>query len=152
MRPIERIKPFLEKVDIFMLLDSTWSIFDSESALGYSKIINTELPRIRYVWEKSPDLRFSQVLVNLRIIPNIPGFWYYMEEPKILVEQGVDPAECYYWGINYDKDMNELPKTIYKPIKELSTDHLRAILDGGFVCYNALYKEIMENELKSRGE
>lgn len=152
MRPKERIKPFLDKVDMFMLLNNTWGIFDTETSMRYVNLIDAELPRIRDAWEEAPDLRFSQVLVNLGLIPNIPDIWYYKEEDKILVEQGADPAECYYWGQYYDKDMNELPEPIYKPIKELSTEHIEAILDGGFVRYNALYRQIMEDELEKRGD
>jgi len=32
------------------------------------------------------------------------------------------------WGQNYDKDMNRLPETIFRPIKELDIDHLYNIL------------------------
>lgn len=39
---------------------------------------------IREFWKENPDLRFSQVLICLELLPNIPGFWYYMEEDEIL--------------------------------------------------------------------
>jgi hypothetical protein len=52
------------------------------------------------------------------------------------------------WGNNYDKDMNRLPKIIWKPIKELSTDHIKAILDGNWT--DGHYKVLFQNELKLR--
>jgi len=54
------------------------------------------------------------------------------------------------WGSNYDKDMNKLPRTIFRPIQKLDTDHIKSILDGGFVDNNPFYKQIFEDELKYR--
>ena len=48
MRNLDRIKPYLEKIEKF--------------------------------WKEHPDLRFTQVLVNMNIIPNFPGSWYYKED------------------------------------------------------------------------
>jgi len=41
------------------------------------------LRSIEMYWDKNPDLRLTQVLVNLGLIPNFPGFWYYLEDDKI---------------------------------------------------------------------
>lgn len=54
------------------------------------------------------------------------------------------------WGNNYDKDMNKLPKTIFIPIKDMTSDHIQAILDGGYVKYNSFYEEVFKEELKFR--
>lgn len=54
------------------------------------------------------------------------------------------------WGINFDKDMSKLPKTIWKPVKDLETSHIQAILDNGFVSSNQFYKELFQTELKYR--
>jgi len=53
-----------------------------------------------------------------------------------------------HWGVNYDIDMNLLPETIWKPIYKLNTDHIRAILDGGYG--SEWIREIMEGELYYR--
>ncbi len=45
--------------------------------------------------------------------------------------------------------MNKLPKTIYNPIKDLDTDHIKAILDGDY-CNNEIYLETFKEELKFR--
>ena len=54
------------------------------------------------------------------------------------------------WGNNYDKDMNRLPETIYNPIKDMTSDHIQAILDGGWSKNNTFYEEIFKEELKFR--
>lgn len=54
-----------------------------------------------------------------------------------------------FWGRNYDKDMNKLPETEYILIKDLDTDHIKAILDAQFQISD-FYKEVFEEELKQR--
>lgn len=54
------------------------------------------------------------------------------------------------WGNNYDKDMNRLPETIYNPIKDMTSDHIQAILDGGWAKNNPFYEELFKEELKFR--
>lgn len=54
------------------------------------------------------------------------------------------------WGKSYDKDMNRLPETIYIPIKDMTSDHIQAILDGGWTKNNPFYEELFKEELKFR--
>ena len=54
------------------------------------------------------------------------------------------------WGSNYDKDMNRLPKTIYNPIMNMTSDHITAILEGGWAKNNPFYEELFKEELKFR--
>lgn len=42
--------------------------------------IKPYLKQIEKFWLENPDLRFTQVLVNMNIIPNFPGMWYYKED------------------------------------------------------------------------
>lgn len=53
------------------------------------------------------------------------------------------------WGRNYDKDMNRLPSTEWILIKDMETDHIKAILDGGW-CNSDYYTEVFNDELKKR--
>jgi hypothetical protein len=149
MRPVERIDSFLDKVKIRYLLKYIWKIHKGNENV-IKKDIDRSIETIREYWKENSDLRFSQVLVNLGFISNTPGDWYYMEEPEILLKFDYNPAEVYYWGTCFDKDMNPLPQTIWRPIKELTTDHLRAIISGGFVERNPYYKKIMIEEVESR--
>ena len=145
MRPIERIDDFLSKVDWDKLYYERWKINPDD----LPRVHKSELDNMVHYWKKNYDQRVGQVLINLGLIPDSLFAWND-EEPNILISQGFDPAECYYWGNNYDKDMNRLPKTIYKPIRELSTEHILSIIDGGFIIFNRLYSGIMEEELRRR--
>jgi hypothetical protein len=53
------------------------------------------------------------------------------------------------WGKNYDKDMNRLPETIYTPIEQMNTDHIVAILKGGY-CKNLFYLQVFKEEINIR--
>ena len=57
--------------------------------------------------------------------------------------------EYLYWGQNFDKDMNPLPKTIWRPIRDLNTDHIEAIILGNY-CKNLTYLSVFVNELEYR--
>ena len=46
--------------------------------------IDDVLHELRRVWIQQPDLRLTQVLVNLGIVPNTPGMWYYLEDDDII--------------------------------------------------------------------
>ena len=55
------------------------------------------------------------------------------------------------WGVNYDKDMNRLPEgTDWKLIKELNSEHIQAILAGGYAKNNKFYEDVFKEELKYR--
>lgn len=54
------------------------------------------------------------------------------------------------WGNNYDKDMNRLPKTVWNPIMDMTSDHIQSILNGGWVKNNTFYEEVFKEELKFR--
>jgi hypothetical protein len=53
------------------------------------------------------------------------------------------------WGQNYDKDNNRLPETIYRPIKDMKTDHIESIISGNW-CNSFLYLNTFKKELKLR--
>lgn len=156
MRLKERIIPFFNKVDLIDLLESRWkelSVIESFDPIEAVKQIISHRDSIEKQWLENPDLRFSQILVNLNYIPNAPGLWYYEEEYDILIDQGAEPRDVLYWGKNYDKDENLLPETEYILIKDLTTDHIKGIFK--FIKKNKqrlpdLWKSTLENELKLR--
>jgi hypothetical protein len=51
-----------------------------------------------------------------------------------------------YWGKNFDQDGNQLPETQYIPVKDMSSDHILAILNT-IKNISSLYQETFENEL-----
>jgi hypothetical protein len=58
--------------------------------------------------------------------------------------------EFVLWGVNYTKEGNRLPKTEWKPVKDLNTDHIQAIIDGGLVKNTPFYETILLNEILYR--
>ena len=154
MRRPERIPIFLELIDgklTDVILNCYNLNFDGDVLQQDVRLYYEKIPEIERFWLNNPDLRFSQVLVNNSIIPNIPGSWYYMEDSEILEELGIEDREFLLWGQYYDKDMNLLPKTIYRPIKDLNTEHIKAILDGNW-CRSERYLNCFKNELKLRND
>jgi len=127
MRLKERIPIFIERVNWPSLLTTIWKInLKSEDINEILININARKLDIKNYWLLNQDQRISQVLVNLGIIPNMSGIWYYMEEIEILKELGVPPRDYLLWGHYIDrKNPNSLR---YSVIKELSSDHIKNIL------------------------
>lgn len=76
-----------------------------------------------------------------------------LPEDLTIMDNGTHELRRKYlkWGNNYDKDMNLLSETIWKPIKDLSTDHIEAILAGNYT-QNEVYVETFKKELEYRKE
>jgi len=127
MRIKERIPVFLEKVDWPSLLTKVWKLDLSSEILNDLIIeINASKEEIKNYWLMYQDQRISQVLINLGLIPNMSGLWYYMEELEILKELGIPPREYLLWGHYIDRKNPESLR--YSPIKDLSTEHIKNIL------------------------
>lgn len=149
MRLTERIDPFLEKVDLEKLLQKWFPTWEQTTINEILNELGERKKLITAFWKSNPDLRFGQMLVNMNILPNVPGMWYYDEEDEILINQGHDAAEVLFWGQNFDKDMNRLPKTIWRPISEMTSDHIQAVLDGEFTKHE-VYLKAFNEELTRR--
>lgn len=54
------------------------------------------------------------------------------------------------WGKNYTKEGKLMKGTLYVPIKDLDTDHIEAILDGGYSKEGTFYNSVFKEELKYR--
>lgn len=70
------------------------------------------------------------------------------EEDLTVYDDGKHETRRKYitWGVNYDKNMNRLPNTRWSPIKDLDTEHIKAILDGEFTK-NEFYIQLFNSEL-----
>lgn len=105
-------------------------------------------------WKQIPDLRLSQVLVNYDILINYAGFWYYLDDEITMISTNLlQPRDIYFWGQNYDKDLNKLPETNWLLIKNMSKDHIEAILKDvkdEKIKVGEKYIEYFNNELKLR--
>ena len=60
-----------------------------------------------------------------------------------------DHRKYLYWGRNYDKDMNRLPKTEWVLIKDMDIDHIKAVLDPRWRIGES-YIKMFNRELKYR--
>lgn len=150
MRNIKRIDRFLELVDNENLLTNIWKLPLKDADLrAVLSLISVKGREIKEFWYNNPDLRYSQVLIGLGIVPNYPGFWFGYEEDEILEDQGIKGHPLLLWGVNFDKDMNQLPETDYRFICDLETDHIQAILDGKWTKHPK-YLEAFNNELNRR--
>lgn len=147
MRPIERIDNFLDKVNFKKVINEIWKLDLSDEHID---MIELEKEYLRKKWKENQDWRFSQLLVNVGLIPNVPGFWYYTEEYELLEKLGYQPRETRYWGTDFTPDMKRLNKTEYKLIKDLDTDHIKAIISGGWVGEKNPYYTLLTEELKLR--
>jgi len=60
------------------------------------------------------------------------GFDYSRYNGKLLTEEIKNVmsliSKQFIWGQNYDENNNRLSKTIYKPLKDLSTSHISGII------------------------
>ena len=158
MRQPKRIPIVLANISWFNFLRkiSNYNEMDAELKRLCDKV-NENKTKIEEYWKQNPDLRLTQVLVNLELIPNFPGGWYYIEEVDWLIEQQIlEPRDIKFWGVNYTKDMTPLEETDWRLIKDLETDHIEAILEGrGRKNGNApwcgpSYLPYFQNELKLR--
>lgn len=151
-RIIDRIPVFLNLIDWDSYVDNILPVNDKNDVKRLKESLNHENTKreIKIFWIKHPDLRISQVLVNLGFIPNYIGFWYYLEESEVLLKLKVPVREFMFWGVNYTKDMIKIPETKWVLIKDLRTEHIKAILDGGFVSEINKYHRYFTDELKLR--
>lgn len=109
---------------------------------------------VKKLWIKNPDLRLTQVLINVGIMPNFPGFYYYIEDELLMIDTGLlAPRDILFWGQNYDKDNNRLDETNYILIRDINNGHLQAILDVVFKDIKTHihpYYKFLTDELKRR--
>ena len=105
-------------------------------------------------WANNTDLRLPQVLINIGIMPNYPGFYYHKEDEESMISSRIlEAKDILFWGNNYDKDNNLLPETRWVRVDEMNTGHLEAIVDlyeAKKMRVSEVYIEMFKQELKER--
>ena len=141
MRPTERIDNFLGKVNWKYLLEDRWKITPIFNFIKLDHITD-----IGIYWRNNPDQRIGQVLINLGMIPDSMKVWLD-EESDILIDQGIAPEECLYWTSIMDKNKQLLDKPTPHLIKDMSIDHLQAIIKDGYTLSDNMkqaFKNVIE--------
>jgi hypothetical protein len=147
MRPVERINNFLQKVNWSTLI-RRWRLSVEEEV----RIIKN-LDFIKTKWEKFPDQRIGQLLINLNLIKDHYLIWVD-EEYEILRDQGIPPEEYLFWTSYLDKDENKLDKPITRLVSDLDVSHIRAIksyFNKHQVYLPPHYVEALNNTLTKKG-
>ena len=159
MRRPERISIILNNISWFNFLQQMTKLnkMDADLKRLVDKI-TLNLYEIHDYWKQYPDLRLTQVLVNLNLMPNTPGTWYYTEETQWMIENEIlEPREILFWGRNFTKTMKKLNKTQWILIKDMDTEHIKAVVEGHnhplkLPWCKEPYLTYFKNELKLRNE
>lgn len=152
MRPIERIDIYCallkRRADLWdfinIMLESPVKDVLKESLfpiLKFEHHYNT----FKTYWKDNPDLRITQVCVNLGIIDNIPGAWYYTEDYELMKSFGFADRDVFLWG-TFGKSGKEPLKRIL--LKDMEDSHIEAILNTQNISEER--KEMFRNELNYR--
>lgn len=84
-----------------------------------------------HVWMQNPDLRFGQLLCNIRLIKDIDienHIWNIEETIWLIDNNYFNFEDLHFWGINYFKNGKKRVNTKYKLLRELDTEHIKNIL------------------------
>ena len=114
------------------LMNNTLFKFLGNNATGVvvNKIINN-YDLIKKEWLKHPDLRFGQLLCNLRLIPDIDienHIWNVEEDNWLIKNNYIKLENIKFWGVNFYKNGKQRKKTKYVLLKDLKTDHIINII------------------------
>lgn len=119
----------IERIPIIINFFKTNKIKILRDFIGQKEVapIVENWDEIEKEWNNHPDYRMGQLLINMGLIS--AGKTWLEEEVDWLTEYNYFKfEELHFWGRNYDKDMNQLPRTEFIPLKDLTTDHIKAII------------------------
>lgn len=109
--------------------------------------ISENIKHIESFWSESSDQRLTQVLVNMGIIQNIPGTWYYFEETEYMItSRTLKPEEILFWG-TYGKDGKQ--ELRYVLLKDMDSEHIEACLRTQ-KNMNEYYRKTMQKIMRFR--
>lgn len=130
-----------------MAIDSPFYYIDT-----YVDIWKEEEEKFVKMYSNYPNLRLTQILVNCNIIPNYPGSWYYTEDVKLMIESEVLAfEEISFWTIIYDKNGELIDRPIFKLLKDMEEDHIKAILkdvENKKLTLSSAYEKYFKERIK----
>ncbi len=129
MRNEKRIPIVLEKISWFNFIQSNTGLSKTGSELAVI-VINIEgnLGIIEKEWLDNPDLRLGQLLINEGFAPDLGSLWNVEEDSWLVENDYCNIEDIKFWGRNYDENMVRLPEIEYILLKDLTTDHIKAII------------------------
>jgi hypothetical protein len=151
MRTVKRLrflyKFFKSKKNFKMYLRDIVGLESANEIKAWSDEFYLKFKNGKSYHKNNPHLRFSQILQDMGL--HKIGFWYHIEDEAVLIRLGVEPREVLYWGNNLSKNNNRLKKTNWMLIKDMDTEHIKAVLSNNFT-HNVTYMKCFINELKLR--
>ena len=127
MRNEKRIPIVLE----LMLNKDILSNFLNNKSLHILNKITNNCDEIKKFWLENPDLRFGQLLCNLRLIPNIDmenHIWNIEEDNWLIDNYYCKLEDIKFWDVNFYKNGKKRKKIKYVLLKDLRTDHIINII------------------------
>ena len=151
MRKVKRLrflyKFFKSKKNFKIYLRDIVKIESANEIKAWSEIFYLNFYSAKAHHKDNPYLRFSQVLQHMGLYQS--GTWFYKEDYEVLIELGVQSRKVLFWGNNLSKNNNRLKKTNWMLIKDMDTEHIKAVLSNNFT-HNVTYMKCFINELKLR--
>jgi len=151
MRTVKRLKFlykfFKSKKNFKMYLRDIVKLESANEIKAWSECFYLCYYDLKKLHNEHPNLRFSQILQHMGLYQS--GIWFYKEDDIVLMELGIEPREVLYWGNNLSKNKNRLKKTNWMLIKDMDTEHIKAVLSNNFT-HNVTYLKCFINELKLR--
>ena len=96
-------------------------------------------------WQKNPDQRFGQMLINLGLVEDSIVTWNCGIDSYDFSHEA--KREIYTWG-TFNKDYESERED--KFIKDLDTDHIKAILETQTHIKDTDIEQILKDELQFR--
>ena len=153
MRLIERIDPFLSRVDIPHLLSSMWYDRDYKDLIPYTDEVIDLICDESFIrrWKNYPDLRFGQFMFNEG--HGIFNELYHLEESSILIKCGWKKTESYGFLSYVDDEGNLTDKKEYKFIDQFTPQAIQKIIsdvDSGTISLHQFIVDLFKEELECK--
>lgn len=86
---------------------------------------------IKARWKEYPDLRFGQLLCNLRLIPSLDienRIWNIEEDDWLIENKYCNIEDIKFWGSIYDEHNHKRKEIQFILLKDLTNSHIKGIL------------------------
>ena len=109
---------------------------------------------IKKVWKNNLEKSLPQILNIFEILPKqLPdsSTWYYDSIEDIMEKMNIPSSEWYVWSSMYNKFGKKREKAVYSLLRDLSTNHIKRILNSKHLNLSSRNKLKLCSELDKRG-